>query len=118
MAFFRKPTVARASSLPEERARAADQLRADVSALENDFAESTRVLADIETRAAAAETRAMKAIQAGDDEAARNYLVKLQAYAEKAAAVGAELKVLRAILDECDHFAKELSASPPSTSSD
>lgn len=114
MTFFRKPTVPLPSTSFEERARAAEQLRADMSALESEMTESTQVLADIEARAATAEARAMEAIRAGDDRAARASLLQQQAYVAKAAAVGADLKVLRAILDECYRFANELSDSPPS----
>jgi hypothetical protein len=111
MIFFRKRTAPRASDSPEARAHATNQLRADVSALENELTESTRVLAEVESRAAAAEARAMKAIRAGDDRAARASLLELQTYVEKAAAVGADLKVLRCILDECYQFANTLSGA-------
>lgn len=114
MTFFRKMIRPRASDSSAERARAADQLRADMSALERDVAESIRVLADIGAGADAAEARAMEAIRAGDDRAARAALVEHRACVDKAAAIEADLKVLQSILDECYQFAKELSDSPPS----
>ena len=111
MSFFRKTTHPRASESPEERARAADQFRTDIAALENDMAESTRALADLTKRAGVVEARAMTAIGAGDDRTARAFLLEYQAYAEKVAAIEADLKVLRAILDECHQFANTLSDS-------
>ena len=104
----------RASTSSAERARAAEQLRADMSALNQEMAESTQALADIEARAATAEGRAMKAIHASDDCAARVALLEQLSYVEKAATLAADLKVLRAILDECHRFASELSESAPS----
>ena len=85
-----------------------------MSALETEVAESRRVFANMEARAAAAEARALEAIRAGDELAARARLLEQQTYVEKAAAVRADLKVLRAILDQCYEVANELSDSPPS----
>lgn len=113
MRFFRKPLFQRESG-PSDSANAADQLRADMSALEEEMTASMQALADIKARAAAAEARAMDAICAGDDHAARAAVVEQQAHAEKAAAIEADLKVLRAILDECYEFVSRMAGpSPP-----
>jgi hypothetical protein len=55
----------------------------------------------------------MDAIRAGDDRAARASVVEQQAHAEKAAAVEADLKVLRAILDECYEFVNRMANPAP-----
>jgi hypothetical protein len=77
------------------------------------MADSLRALADIETRAADAEARAMKAIHSGDDRGARTALLEQDANAEKASAIRADLRVLRAILDECYEVAEKMSVSRP-----
>jgi hypothetical protein len=107
----RRPPRLRRSRRPEELARTPDQLRAQVSTLETEVAASTRALADLAAGAAAAEARAMEAIQLSDDRAARTALLEHRAFAEKAAAVAADLSVLRAILDECHEFESRLSES-------
>jgi hypothetical protein len=103
MSFFRKSPRSDASA-PAKRADPADQLRADISALDGEIADSQRALADFEKRTLAAEARAMEAIRIGDDHAARACLVEQQSHAEKAAGINADLKVLRAILTECNDF--------------
>ena len=108
----RRPPRLRRSRRAEELAHTPDQLRAQVSTLETDVAAATQALADLEAGAAAAEGRAMQAIQMNDDRAAHTALVEQQAFAERAAAVAADLSVLRAILDECHEFESRLSESP------
>jgi hypothetical protein len=107
----RRPPRLRRSTRPEEIAHTPDQLRAQVSTLETEMAASAQALADLEARAAAAEARAMEAIQVNDDHAARTALLEQQALAEKATAVAADLRVLRAILDECHEFEGRLPGS-------
>jgi len=107
--FRRRPLGTAAAS--DESASPADRLQAEISALEGDMNESIQVLADVQARVAAAEVRAMEAIRAGDDRAARASLVAMQADAERAALIAADLKVLRAILDECREFAKAANSS-------
>ena len=108
----RSPPRFRRSSRSQNLAHPPDQLRAEVSTLENELVASRRVLADLEARAAAAEARAMEAIQRNDDRAARTALLEQQAFAEKATVVAADLRVLRAILDECHEFENRLSEFP------
>jgi hypothetical protein len=100
----RRPPRFRGSRRPEKLVRAPDELRAQVSTLETEMAASTRALADFEARAAAAEARAMEAIQMNDDGAARTALLEQRAFAEKATTAAADVSVLRAILDECRDF--------------
>jgi hypothetical protein len=113
MTFFRKRLFARQSGSSEPSPPAADRLQAEISALEGEFAASRQVLADVQARVAAAGARAMKAIRAGDDSAARAALLDTQADAEKAALIEADLKVLRAILDECRDFVNAANSSTP-----
>ncbi len=110
MSIFRRRPLATAAA-SDESASPADKLQAEISALEGEMAESIQALADVHARVAAAEVRAMEAIRAGDDRAARASLVGMQADAERAASIAADLKVLRAILDECREFAKAANAS-------
>ena len=53
----------------------------------------------------------MKAIRAGDDWTARASLLEQHALFEKAAALSADVKVLRAILDECRELSPSCSGS-------
>lgn len=105
MSFFRARFLRRGSRSTVEDARPADELRAQISALENELAESEHALADIESQAAAVEARAMDAIRSGDDRTARTALLAEQELTDKAAAIGADRRVLRAILEECHEFA-------------
>jgi hypothetical protein len=107
MRFFRKSPKAEPSA-PAKHEDPADQLRADISALEEEIADSQRALADFEKRMLAAEARAMEAIRIGDDGTARACLLEQQSHAEKAGAITADLKILRAILDECSDFQSRL----------
>jgi len=102
MSFFRKPPAS-GNARPTD-ADPTDKLRAEVSALEKELAESQQALVDVELSAQALEVRAIDAIRSGDDRAARTYLLELQGFAEKAAALKADLTVLRATLDECSDF--------------
>ena len=111
MSIFRRRPRASQSASSDESASPADRLQAEISALEGEMTESIQVLADVQARVAAAEVRAMEAVRAGDDRAARASLVAMQADAERAALIAADLKVLRAILDECREFAKAASSS-------
>jgi phage shock protein A len=86
-----------------------ERLRSDIAALEAEIAEANRTLADLEVRMRAAEARAIEAVHVGNDHEARAYLRDHQSHAEKAAALGADVKVLRAILDECYEFADKMS---------
>jgi len=110
MIFFRKSLFP--SSAAPARDVTPDRLRADIAELETELAESQRALADLEARAGAAQTRAMEAIRAGDDRTARASLLEQEWHAEKVAAVAADLKVLRAILDECYDFINKMSEDP------
>jgi hypothetical protein len=105
MSLFRKSPFSRTSRSSNDLSDAANQLRLEISALESEMRESMRALADAQATAAAAEARAMEAIRAGDDRAARASLLDLQVHAEKAAVIAADAHVLRAILDECYQFA-------------
>ena len=114
MRFFRKPSLLSKSTALEKHADAADQLRADIAALEKDMAESMKTLQDLAARAAAAEARAFAAVQAGDDRTARAAVLEWQEHGDKAAAIAADLELLRAILDECHQFVSQLDGhSPP-----
>ena len=104
MSFFRKSPISSTSCSSNELSNAADQLRREILALESELRESTLALADAQATAAAAETRAMGAIRAGDDRAARASLLEQQVYTERAAVIAADAGVLRAILDECYQF--------------
>jgi hypothetical protein len=108
MSFLRRLSLLRESRSPDEHAHPIDELHEQVSSLETEMAESARTLADLMDRAAEAERRAMDAIRSTDDRAARTALLEHQAFAERAAAVAADLKVLRAILDECYEFESRL----------
>ncbi len=104
MPFFRKSPLSSRLSEADSPPIPADQLRADMEALEADLAESQRNLAEVEERMRAAEARAIAAVHAGDDPVARTCLLEHEAYSEKAAAIAADVKVMRAILDECHEF--------------
>ena len=106
MRFFRKSPFFGKPDVSAEPANAADDLRADISTLEGQIAEEMKVLEEMKARAATAEARAMNAIRAGNDHAARDALLEAQAVVERAAAVEADLKVMRAILDECYEFVR------------
>jgi phage shock protein A len=112
MSFFRKLFSSRAAE-PAKDTGPADQLRAEIASLEAEMAESQRALADLEAKMRAAETRAMEAIRAGDQQAARASLLEQGAHAEKAGALADDLKVLRAILDECHDFINKMAADAP-----
>lgn len=109
MRFFRR-------SRPPDSPTPAEQLRADIASLEAEEAASTRHLAELEERGRAAEARAVEAIHAGDDGAARAALVELQSLAEKAAAIVADLQVLRGILDECRELVDRMPKDSPAGS--
>ena len=111
MSIFRRRPHASQSASSHESASPADKLQAEISALEGEMNESIQALEDVQARVAAAEVRAMEAIRAGDDRAARAALLATQADAERAASIAADLKVLRAILDECREFAKAATSS-------
>jgi hypothetical protein len=113
MSFVRKRLFASQSGSSEEPASTADRLQAEIEALEGEMAESMRVLADAQARVAAAEARAIAAVRAGDDSAARAALLATQADAERVALIEADLKVLRAILDECHEFARAANSPAP-----
>jgi hypothetical protein len=117
MSFFRKSRFSSTSRSSNELSDAANQLRLEVSALESELRESMRALADAQATAAAAEARAMKAIRAGDDRAARASLLDQQAHTEKAAVIAADAHVLRAILDECYQFAGKSASYSSATES-
>ena len=108
MSFFRKLFTSKAAEPPDDRTPA-DRLRAEIAGLETEMAESQRALADLEATMRAVETRAMEALRAGDDLAARAALREMKSPAEKAAALTDDLKVLRAILDECHDFLNTMS---------
>ena len=102
--------------LPSESVRhkvttPAERLREEISELEKEMAESKQALADLETRMRATEARAMDAIHAGADGAARACLLEQQAQVEKAAELAADMKVVRAILDEFYEFTKTSEAT-------
>jgi len=113
MSIFRRRPLASESASSNEFVSAADRLQAEMSALEGERTESTQLLANVQARVAAAEARAMKAIRAGDDHTARASLLAMHADAERAALIAADLKVLRAILDECREFATAANSPAP-----
>ena len=99
---------------PAKDTTRADHLRAEIANLEKEMAESQRALAELEATMRAVETRAMEAIRDGNDSAARAEFLELGSHGEKAAALNADLKVLRAILDECYDFLNKMSEDPRS----
>jgi phage shock protein A len=113
MSFFSNWRSSRASA-PGNSSTPADQLHAEIAALETEMMESQRKLMDLEARSHDVETRAIEAIRSGDDWTARTVLREQHSLAEQAAQLTADLKVLRAILAECHEFVDARSnVSPP-----
>ena len=101
MSRFNRLRFWRFESSDQHATESAAELRQHVGTLEADLAEVSAKIADIRTRAAAVERRAMDAIRAGDDRGARDALVEQHAHTEDLAALEADAQVLRAILSEC-----------------
>lgn len=80
---------------------ALERLRHELSGLEAEITGVERRLVEIRARQRAVEQRAMDAIRAGDDRAARAALLEMMPHAEDAALLEADLTVLRAMADEC-----------------
>jgi len=112
MSIFRRLTFSRAS-VPVKNDAPADQLRVEMAALEKELGESQLALANLETKMRELQTRAIEAIRAGDDRAARAGFLEQQSLAENATALAADLRVLRAILDECYDFVNAMAKGPP-----
>ena len=95
---------------PESQLSSAERLRAEMSAIAREIAESTQAVADLETGARATEALAMQAIHSSHDDQAKAHLMELQAQVEKIDALRADLTVLRELLDTCHAFLKQQSA--------
>ena len=91
----------RRSRSPAKDASAPARLRAELDALEHDIAGIEQTLSEILARAETSEQRAMRAIKAGDDRAARQALTEQQTHAEETTSLEADLTVLRALAAEC-----------------
>jgi len=106
----------RPEPLGQRTTEAAGELRQQIRELETELVAATRKLADARSRSETIERRAMDAVRAGDDRVARDALVELQPHVEEAALIEADIKVLRALLSECDDFLRHSSGStePPS----
>ena len=105
MRFFHKRTASRELS-SAAAANPAEQLQADIKALEMELAESERRLADLDTKMRSPDARVLKAIRAGDNDRARVALLEQQEEQRDAPVLAADIKVLRAILDECYDFVR------------
>ena len=110
MKFFKKPSWL--SSAPAGPATPGDLLRAEIAALEADLADDERAMTELEARMGVVEARAIDAVRAGDDRAARTAFLEHQAQAEQLATLAADTKVLRAILAECRDFTQTLGTDP------
>jgi len=77
------------------------RLRRELAGLEAEIVGVEGRLSRIRARQRVIEQRAMDAIRAGDDRAARAALVEMLPHAEDAAPLEADLTVLRAMADEC-----------------
>lgn len=80
---------------------ALQRLRRELAGLETEIVGVEGRLSEIRARQHLIEQRAMDAIRAGDDRAARAALVEMMPHAEAAAPLEADLTVLRAMADEC-----------------
>jgi phage shock protein A len=80
---------------------ALESLHRELAGLEAEIAGVEGRLSDIRARQRMIEQRAMDAIRAGDDRAARAALIEMLPHAEDAAPLEADLTVLRAMADEC-----------------
>jgi phage shock protein A len=80
---------------------ALQRLRHELTGLEAEIVSVEGRLSEIRARRRVIEQRAMDAIRAGDDRAARAALVEMMPHAEDAAPLEADLTVLRAMADEC-----------------
>jgi len=79
-------------------------LRAQLAELENEIAAIEHRLDEVRAAQRAVEERAMTAIRAGDDAAAKRALMEMIPHAEAAVPLEADLKVVRAIADACRWF--------------
>jgi phage shock protein A len=77
------------------------QLRRELAGLEAEIVAVDGRLSEIRARQRVIQQRAMDAIRAGDDRAARAALIEMMPHAEDAAPLEADLTVLRAMADEC-----------------
>jgi hypothetical protein len=98
-------------SAHDKDATPAERLRAEMSVLDEDAARSERILTTLETQMRIVEMRAMDAIRSGNDQSAHVNLLEQRDLAEQADEIRADLKVVRAILDECNAVLRE-TASP------
>jgi len=85
----------------ESMTRARTDLQAEADALEAEVVRNRERLAALSATNAAAERRAMEAIQAGRDREARAALLDQTAVVEEAATIEADIRVLTALLAEC-----------------
>jgi phage shock protein A len=79
-------------------------LRAELTELESEIVAIERRLSDVRAQQHTIEVRAIEAIYAGDDLAARSALWDATPHAEAAASLEADLKVARAMADACRWF--------------
>jgi len=90
-------------------------LRAEIAGLEAGLEAAQRQITGIWDAAQTAEHSAMEAIDAGNDQLARAALREREGHAERAAALEADVTVLRALLDECRDFLATLPPQPEKT---
>ena len=88
--------------------RGAEELRTQIATLEAELADAERSLAALGPQMRAVEASAMNAIRSGKDYEARAFLIEQRSKIEDAAAIEADIKVLRAILDECYDFSRSM----------
>jgi phage shock protein A len=84
-----------------DRAASLDTLRLQLDEIEQEIAHVELVAAEKKAAAGMWERRAMHAIAAGNDHAAKTALIEQSAHVEAAAAFEPDLTVLRAIAAEC-----------------
>jgi len=87
-----------------ERARAVDDLRSQLVALETEIARIEQERVELRARNQPTEERTMAAIRTGDEYSAKTALGELQAAAEIETLLDADLTVLRALAAECRDF--------------
>jgi phage shock protein A len=96
-----KAKIRRVQPGPQRRSDPVAALREGVRVLEADIAAVEARLETERHRANAAETRAMNAIRATDDAAARQALLEQRRFAEACEELRADVDVLHAMLAEC-----------------
>jgi phage shock protein A len=85
----------------EAAQQALAELRQQVQMLDDEIARVAHNLTDLRAQSQAAEDRAMTAVRAGDDRAAKAALMEQYERTERAAALETDLEGLRALASEC-----------------